>query len=68
MNEALQQAGNNKLQLWFVNYTSYVLSTTEKCTVTYQFIFQQHIAAASDGTITSRTRRYSVFAVKEKNF
>lgn len=30
MNEALQQAGNNKLQLWFVNYASYVLCLQQK--------------------------------------
>lgn len=44
------------------------LATEIKCIVTYHFIFQTHIATISEGTITSRTRRYITSAVKEKYF
>lgn len=44
------------------------LAARIKCIIAYHFIFQRHTAIISDGTTTSRTRRYSMSAVKEKYF
>jgi len=42
------------------------LAARRKYIITYHFIFQRHTAIINEGTTTSRTRRYSMSAVKEK--